>query len=572
MARGALCCVGLPCLAVLAALCVVTRLFAPRFIDQQISAGIRENIVLNPSVSRDIYDSFLNNTQSDASPTYMKFYFFNITNLEDVREKGSKPVLEELGPYTYRVYYSRFDVDFNFDGHIQYKDYKYYVPEPSMSAGSFDDKIFTLNIPLVGALSRIGNDYESSFVRWALGLATKQISSWSDEDAFGLFARRTVSQLLWGYEDPLLKQLSRFVDVDEVVAFFVNGTRDSEAEMLNIMNTGLKDLSEIGQYEMWEGEVEHEWTTHQEKVRGTDGTRFFPEVVKVDQAVDIWVGDLYRTLTLRGKEVKDFSGVEVVRFELDDGVLIPNAYYDQSILGLINVTKPMTRAQGAPVYFSLPHFCRSSEALKNGVVGMSCDPERHTLFVDVEPNTGLAIRGGKRLMLSSEFGPAFSQVEPNVVQTVLPIFWVDGAEEATEDQLDLIKDSIYWAQDVSRHTRTASLVGSIVFLFLLVALFACVTIRAKYIRRKLKAKQDQVTQVEMQTGPPDRGLILDVDVEAGEGGQDMSSPLVRHGSVLPTSRPIDSALSWDLDESGIAINPLALESNNSLRSRPSDRI
>lgn len=471
------------------------------------------------------------------------------------------------------MYYSRFDIDFDFDGRIQYKDYKYYVPEPSMSAGSFEDEIFTLNIPLVGALSRIANDYESTFVRWALGLATRQISSWTDDDAFGLFARRTVTQLLWGYEDPLLKQLSRFVDVDEVVAFFTNGTRESEADSINVMNTGLKDLSQIGQLEMWEGEVEHEWTTHQERVRGTDGTRFSPDVVKVDQAVDIWVGDIYRTLTLRGTEKKDLSGVEVVRFEMDDAMLKPNEYYDQTILGLINATKPMTRAQGAPIYFSLPHFCRSSEALTNGVVGMSCDPDRHTLFVDVEPNTGLALRGARRLMLSSEFGPRFSQVEPNVVQTVLPIFWIDGTEQATEEQLGLIKDSIYWAQDVSRHTRTASLAGSIVFLLLLVVLSVCVAIHLKRRSTQINAKKkDQIADVELQNRAHNRGRVVDVDIEAGEGGGDMSSPLVEPGT-LPVSRPIDSALSWDLDGPGVVgVNPLAVRPNNGTRDEASNTV
>lgn len=174
-------------------------------------------------------------------------------------------------------------------------------------------------------------------------------------------------------------------------------------------------------------------------------------------------------------------------------------------------------------------------------------------------------------MLSSEFGPKFSQVEPNVQQTVLPIFWVDGSEQATEEQLNLIKDSIYWAQDVSRHTRTASLAGSFVFLFLLLVLAACIILLERRRRKKLKAKKDQVAQVELQTGPHNRGLVLDIDVEAGEDRQDMSSPLVQ-GSIPASNRPMDSALSWDLDESGVVVNPIGLQSHNSLRSHPSDRI
>lgn len=34
-------------------------------------------------------------------PVYMQFFFFNVTNVDEVL-KGSKPVLDQVGPYTYR--------------------------------------------------------------------------------------------------------------------------------------------------------------------------------------------------------------------------------------------------------------------------------------------------------------------------------------------------------------------------------------------------------------------------------------------------------------------------------------
>lgn len=38
---------------------------------------------------------------SPPVPVYMKFYFFSVTNPEEV-SKGSKPILKELGPYAYK--------------------------------------------------------------------------------------------------------------------------------------------------------------------------------------------------------------------------------------------------------------------------------------------------------------------------------------------------------------------------------------------------------------------------------------------------------------------------------------
>lgn len=57
---------------------------------------------------------------------------------------------------------------------------------------------------------------------------------------------------------------------------------------------------------------------------------------------------------------------------------------------------------------------------------------------------GFTLRGARRLMMSSEYGPQFSSIEPNVPQTFLPIFWLDGEEQANDEQLNLLKDSIYW--------------------------------------------------------------------------------------------------------------------------------
>lgn len=72
----------------------------------------------------------------------------------------------------------------------------------------------------------------------------------------------------------------------------------------------------------------------------------------------------------------------------DESVLEPNIYYDQQLYGMINITTPMKSAEGAPVFMSLPHYCRTSEEVREGVIGLKCDEKRHTLYVDVEPHTG----------------------------------------------------------------------------------------------------------------------------------------------------------------------------------------
>lgn len=46
----------------------------------------------------DGYDNFVN----PSSPTYTKFYFFNLTNPDEVLNGTEIPRVEEVGPYVYR--------------------------------------------------------------------------------------------------------------------------------------------------------------------------------------------------------------------------------------------------------------------------------------------------------------------------------------------------------------------------------------------------------------------------------------------------------------------------------------
>lgn len=34
-------------------------------------------------------------------PMYISFYMFNVTNSEDVIKNKAKPIVQEIGPYTY---------------------------------------------------------------------------------------------------------------------------------------------------------------------------------------------------------------------------------------------------------------------------------------------------------------------------------------------------------------------------------------------------------------------------------------------------------------------------------------
>ena len=82
----------------------------------------------------------------------MKFYFYNITNPDEVIN-GGKPKVEEKGPYSYLE--KRLKVDIHREGdfdHIYFGQKKTYIfdNETSCSGCTQDDLVTVINAPLVG--------------------------------------------------------------------------------------------------------------------------------------------------------------------------------------------------------------------------------------------------------------------------------------------------------------------------------------------------------------------------------------------------------------------------------------
>lgn len=48
----------------------------------------------------------------------------------------------------------------------------------------------------------------------------------------------------------------------------------------------------------------------------------------------------------------------------------------------------------------MPHFLGADERYSKMVYGLDPNPDKHSIFTDIEPNTGSPLRGGKKLQFN----------------------------------------------------------------------------------------------------------------------------------------------------------------------------
>ncbi|KAK4299017.1 hypothetical protein Pmani_028673 [Petrolisthes manimaculis] len=137
-------------------------------------------------------------------PIYMQFYLFNVTNPDEIRTKGAKPIIREVGPYTYDEHREKYDLQWDHsEGTVTYYQNKSFVFNPDMSPGhSEDDPVTTINAVMVSIASKV--EPLGPVVEALVEFAFLRFSE-------TIFITKTVGELLWGYDEPLMTELSKYV-------------------------------------------------------------------------------------------------------------------------------------------------------------------------------------------------------------------------------------------------------------------------------------------------------------------------------------------------------------------------
>ncbi|KAM9306779.1 lysosome membrane protein 2c isoform 1-T1 [Pholidichthys leucotaenia] len=370
--------------------------------------------------------------ENPPADIYMQFYFFNLTNPSEVLE-GDRPVVVQIGPYTYREYRPMEQVDFKDNGtKVSAVNTKTYIFQRNMSRGPESDLIRTVNIPAVTVMEMFKDD----------PFLANVISAYMRGSGEGLFTTRTVGQLLWGYQDGLLTALKKYEhDLDNIFGLFYKSNASNDGEY--VFFTGQQNYKDFARVDTWNSKSSLSWWTSEEcnMINGTNGASFHPVITK-NEMLYMFSSDLCRSLYAAYEQDVMVKGIPSYRFVLpakvfanltvnpdNAGFCVPAGNCLGS--GLLNVSVckqggKSTAKRGAPIVMSSPHFYQADEKYVQDVFGMLPNKEEHETAIDVHPLTGVLLQAAKRLQINVyvEKIPHFSQTG-NVKTVVFPVVYLN---------------------------------------------------------------------------------------------------------------------------------------------------
>nr|XP_006006235.1 PREDICTED: platelet glycoprotein 4 [Latimeria chalumnae] len=405
-----------------------------------------------------------------GSHVYRQFWLFDVENPLEVMNSGAKPVLKQKGPYTYRVrYLPKSNITKNNNNTVSFLQPLAAAFDPGLSAGSEDDIITSLNLAVVAAPAILPVS-----LHFILNLLIKKTNS-------SLFQNRTVKEILWGYEDPLLAALLN----SSITGLFYpyNETEDGSYNVF----TGKDDISKTAIIDRYQGKtsLSHWEDKYCDMINGSDAASFPPFVDK-KKSLYFFSSDVCRSVYANYESSQVVKGIPVFHFVLPPQVFAAPTENPDNRCFCKNptITENCTKAgvleisackEGKPIYISLPHFLYGNKDTINSFDGLNPQEEEHQTYLDVEPTTGFTLRFAKKLQVNLYVGPhkwldVFSKIKQHFI---FPVLWLNETGAIDDSSAEMFRASVTTPVKILGIVQLVLLcVGCVVFLTCMVSFYA----------------------------------------------------------------------------------------------------
>ncbi|KAA3675639.1 lysosome membrane protein 2 [Paragonimus westermani] len=433
-------------------------------------------VVLDPIIWLAIYE------QTDLAPgtkayqqwlrpsvdIYFQAYFFNLTNPREFIA-GQKPIVKQLGPYTYREVRYKKDVLKQFISKtLQYREVKQYHFEPQLSARPESDVITNVNLGYLAVDVKFG---------WLPSVIDRVVEFLENRTGDYLIAERTVKEWLWGYEDPFLTLLkSAFIPVPTTTIGLYVDKNNTDGGLVEIYASNKQGKSFGHIYKYHNSKTLSCWTTEQaNQINGSDGSLFHP-FLQMSEHPYIFSADVCRSIQLQPQCKTELRGIPVIKYlpytdtfssplttEKNRGFCIkwPNCMKD-------NVFDVSTCIKDAPIAMSLPHLQHADPSYQELIIGLNPTDDLNTSFL-VEPNTGAVFSASKKLQINAVVrrNPKFHQLS-NVLDLFLPIMYMNESFNLDNKTADNIRTSVIQGPWITK------VIISVIMVILIVSIIAIV--------------------------------------------------------------------------------------------------
>ncbi|CAK8672096.1 unnamed protein product [Clavelina lepadiformis] len=362
------------------------------------TAFLQQTIVVPGTLMYDL------NWKDVKTPVYRSFYLFNVTNKEEFLAqtpgKFVKPILQEIGPYTYREFLVKENVEYldynkTYPQQVYYKQTATFYFDPERSNGSKDDVLTTLNfiVPLIPALleNLIHND---GILKAAYVYLNKLIRETKTELLFTM----SVDEYLFGFQNSLFDALIDIVAPDSGIDKF-------GLFLLTNMSIGWRD------YQVYTGHNNHELTSVITKyknmselpywngttcnmINGTDGTMTPPFLDKT-KPIYFFVDEMCRSLYANFEEDYTVHNIKGWKYTVPAEVFqspLKNTNNECFCLDPNHETCQHDGATlvgsclfGVPLLVSFPHFLYGDGFYASKLVGMHPNKPDHEMALVFEP-------------------------------------------------------------------------------------------------------------------------------------------------------------------------------------------
>lgn len=163
--------------------------------------------------SRKTLDKFA----KSSTPLHYDIYYFDVMNPLEILQ-GAKPLLVERGPYAYKEYFEKFDVE-ETSRHLHFYEQKWYIFDKERSCAGCDDlsdTVTTVDLVAVSLLEKARSSEEKIAAKTALCEGQMENAERLGSDFIGNlspFTTKTIHEAHWGtWKDGTLKAINALSD------------------------------------------------------------------------------------------------------------------------------------------------------------------------------------------------------------------------------------------------------------------------------------------------------------------------------------------------------------------------